>query len=75
LPYLVGIERPNLLACVEEPVTKPDLQKEEEAELVKAAIWAAMDGLAQFSQTSVINRISVFVQLEAICTKKHQTQF
>jgi hypothetical protein len=74
LPYLVGMERPDLLACVEEPVTEPDPRKEE-AEPVEAAIWTAMDGLARFSQTSVINRIGVFVRLEAIRTKKHQTRF
>jgi hypothetical protein len=71
LLYLVGMERPDLLACVEEPVTEPDPRKEEEAEPVEAAIWTAMDRLARFSQTSIINRISVFVRLEAICTKKH----
>jgi hypothetical protein len=49
LPYLVGIERPDLLACVEEPVTKPNLRKEEEAELVEAAIWTAIDRLVRFS--------------------------
>ncbi|PWO19973.1 RNA-binding protein (RRM domain), partial [Pyrenophora tritici-repentis] len=38
LPYLVGIERPDLLA----------------------SIWAAMDGLARFSQASVIDQIGVF---------------
>jgi hypothetical protein len=38
LLYLVGIERPDLLAYVEEPVTKPDPRKEEEAKLVEAAI-------------------------------------
>jgi superfamily II DNA helicase RecQ len=75
LPYLVGMERPVLLACVEEPVTEPDPRKEEEAEPVEAAIWTAMDGLARFSQTSVIDRIGVFVRLEAIRTEKHQTRF
>jgi hypothetical protein len=43
------MERPDLLACVEEPVTDPDPRKNEEVELVEAAIWAAMDGLARFS--------------------------
>jgi hypothetical protein len=38
LPYLVGIERLDLLACVEEPVSDTDLQKDEKAELVEAAI-------------------------------------
>jgi hypothetical protein len=38
LPYLVGIERPNLLACVKEPVTNPNSRKNEEVKLVEAAI-------------------------------------
>jgi hypothetical protein len=71
LPYLVGIERPDLLACVEEPVTEPNPQKEKKAEPVEAAIWTAMDGLVRFSQASVINQIGVFMRLEAIRTKKH----
>jgi len=49
LPYLVGIERPDLLACVEEPITDANPRKDEEAEPVEAAIWAAIDGLARFS--------------------------
>jgi hypothetical protein len=60
---------------VEEPVADADPKKDEEAEPVEAAIWTAMDGLVRFSQASIIDRISVFVQLEAIRTKKHQTQF
>jgi hypothetical protein len=28
------------MACIEEPVAKPDVRKEKEAELVEAAIWA-----------------------------------
>jgi hypothetical protein len=75
LPYLVGIERPDLLACVEEPVSDADPRKDEEAKPVEAAIWAAMDRLVRFSQASVINQIGVFVRLEAIRTKKHQTRF
>jgi hypothetical protein len=55
LPYLVGIERPNLLACVKEPVSDADPQKDEKAELVEVVIWAAMDGLVRFSQASVID--------------------
>jgi hypothetical protein len=42
---------------------------------VEAAIWAAMDGLARFSQSSVVEQVSVFVRLEAIRTEKHQTRF
>jgi hypothetical protein len=55
LLYLVGIERPNLLACVEELVSDANPQKDKEAELVEAAIWAAIDGLVRFSQASVID--------------------
>jgi hypothetical protein len=71
LLYLVGIERPDLLACVKEPVSDADLQKDKEAEPVEAAIWAAIDRLVRFSQASVINQIGVFMRLEAICTKKY----
>jgi hypothetical protein len=67
----VGIERPDLLACVEEPVSDADSRKDEEAEPVEVAIWAAIDRLVRFSQASVINQISVFVRLEVICTEKH----
>ena len=66
LPYLVGMERPELMACVEEPVSEPDPRLEQQAKPVEAAIWAAMDGLARFSQASVIHRVGVFVRLEAV---------
>jgi hypothetical protein len=49
LPYLVGIEQPELMACVEEPVAEPDPRQEQQAEPVKTAMWAAMDRLAQLS--------------------------
>jgi hypothetical protein len=50
LPYLVSIERLELLASIKEPVAEPDLrQEEQQAEPVEAAMWEAMDGLAQFS--------------------------
>jgi superfamily II DNA helicase RecQ len=64
-----------LLACVKEPVADADPRKDKEAKPVEAAIWTAIDRLVQFSQASIINQIGVFVQLEAIRTKKHQTQF
>lgn len=70
-PYLVGLERLELLGCVEEP----NLDPKKEREPVEAAIWEAMDGLARFSQASVINRTGVFVRLEAIRTEKHQTRY
>jgi hypothetical protein len=73
-PYLVGMKRADLMACVEEPVAEPDPRSDAEGEPVEAAIWAAMAGLARVSQTSVIERVSIFVQIEAIRTQKHQTQ-
>jgi hypothetical protein len=75
LPYLVGMERADLMACIKEPVAEPDLRSVDEAEPVEAAIWEAMDRLTQFSQVSVIERVGVFVRLEAIRTEKHQTRF
>ena len=75
LPYLVGMERADLMACIEEPVAEPDPRRDNEAEPVEAAIWAAMGGLTRFSQASVIKRVGVFVRLEAIRTEKHQTRF
>jgi hypothetical protein len=38
LPYLVDIERPDLLACMKEPVSDADPRKNKEAEPVEAAI-------------------------------------
>jgi hypothetical protein len=75
LPYLVGMERPELLACIEEPVAEPDLRQEQQAEPVEAAMWAAMKRLGRFSQASVIHQIGSFVRLKAIRTEMHQTRF
>jgi hypothetical protein len=66
-PYLEGMERPDLMACI----SKPNVDPKGEEELVKAVIWEAMDKLARFSQTSVIKRIGVFVRMEAIRIEKH----
>jgi hypothetical protein len=38
LLYLVGIERPKLIACVKEPVAELDLRQEQQAKPVKAAM-------------------------------------
>jgi hypothetical protein len=42
---------------------------------MEPAIWEAMDKLTRFSQASVIERVGVFVRLEASRTVKHQTRF
>jgi hypothetical protein len=75
LPYLVGMERLELMACIKESVAKPDPRQEQQAKPVEAAIWEAMEGLARISQASVVRRIGVFVRLEAIRTEMHQTRF
>jgi hypothetical protein len=75
LPYLLGMERSDLLACIDKPVAEPDPRSNDKPEPIEAAIWAAMDGLTRFSQASVIERVGVFVRLEAIRTEKHQTRF
>jgi hypothetical protein len=75
LPYLLGIERSDLLACIKELVAELDPRSNDEAEPMEAAIWAAIEGLTRFSQASVIERVGVFVRLEAIRTEKHQTRF
>jgi hypothetical protein len=49
LQYLVGIERPELMACVEEPVAEPNPRLEQRAKPVEAAIWAAIDKVARLS--------------------------
>jgi superfamily II DNA helicase RecQ len=71
LPYLNKLDRPELLASIEEPNIDP----EKEEEPVEAAIWNAMEGLARVSQASVINRTGIFVRMEAIRTEKHQTRY
>ena len=38
LPYLVGTQRADLIACVEEPVAKLDPRSDNEDELIEAAI-------------------------------------
>jgi hypothetical protein len=75
LPYLVGMERADLIACIEKPVAELDPRSDNKAELMEAAIWEAMDKLTRFSQASVIERVGVFVRLEASRTVKHQTRF
>lgn len=67
LPYLINIERPDLLASIKEPNMDPEKDKEP----VKAAIWNAMERLARVSQASVIKRTGIFVRMKAICTEKH----
>ena len=47
--YLVGIEQLKLLVCIKAPVAEPNPRQEQQAEPVEAAMWEAIDRLAQFS--------------------------
>jgi hypothetical protein len=38
LPYLVGTERAELMACIEEPIAEPDPRTDDEPEPIQAAI-------------------------------------
>jgi hypothetical protein len=38
LPYLLGMERSDLLACIEEPIAEPDPRSDNKAELIESAI-------------------------------------
>jgi hypothetical protein len=44
----VGIERAELIACIEETVAKPDLRIDNKGELM-AAVWVAIARLTHFS--------------------------
>ena len=49
LLYLVSIEQLELIACTKEPVAKPNPRQEQQAKPIEAAMWEAIDRLAQFS--------------------------
>jgi hypothetical protein len=49
LPYLLGMERSDLLSCIKEPIAEPDPRSDNTAEPIELAIWAAMDRLTRFS--------------------------
>jgi hypothetical protein len=63
--YLKRSGRPELLECVSKPNSDPDAEEEP----VEAAIWKAMGEVVETSQASVVNRIGVFVRIEAIRTE------
>lgn len=71
VPYLMNLERAELLASIEQPNVDP----EKAEELIENAIWVAMDGLAHVSQSSVVHRTGIFVRLEIIRTEIHQTEY
>jgi hypothetical protein len=43
----------DLIACLEEPVAKPDPRHDNEAELVEAAIWASKIEYSQLAEVGV----------------------
>ena len=89
--YLKELNRPELLASIREPIDgDPDAEasirepnsnpsaeeeEEEEKEPVEAVIWKAMGDVAETSQASTVDRIGVFVRMEAIRTEQHQTRY
>jgi hypothetical protein len=48
-PYLMGMDRAELIACIEEPVAEPDPRNNDKGKPIEAALWAAMVGLARSS--------------------------
>jgi hypothetical protein len=75
LPYLVGMKRADLIACIKKQVAEPDLRSNDKVKPVEAAMWEAMVRLTRSSQASVIERVGVFVGLKVIQTEKHQTRY
>jgi hypothetical protein len=59
------------MACIEKLVAEPDRRSDSDGEPIEAAIWATMARLTRFSETSAIERVGMFVLLEAIRTEKH----
>jgi hypothetical protein len=66
LPYLVGIERADLLACIEEPVAEPDPRSEDEGEPVEAAICILVNERAS-ARMGARSARSVVSVIEADC--------
>jgi hypothetical protein len=56
-------------------VAEPSPRQEQQEEPVEAAMWVALEGLARFSQASVIHRVGLFMRFEAIRTERQQTRF
>ena len=80
--YLKELNRPELLESIREPenddggdVAGRVEEEEKEKEPVEAAIWKAMGEVAEISQSSTVNRVGVFVRMEAIRTEQHQTRY
>ena len=65
--YLNGLDREKLLEFIDAP--------EEESEPVLATIWRGMDEMIHHCQETVLHRVDLFVRMEAIRTKQHQTRY
>ena len=70
-PYLMGIDRDDLLQSIREPSIDAD---EGEAEPVERAVWQAMDDVARIAQASV-GKSGVSVRMQAVRTEKQQTKY
>jgi hypothetical protein len=72
--YLKMLNRMELLESIREPNGDPGT-KEEPVEVVEAAIWKVMGKIAEIGQASIINRVGIFMRMEAIRTEQHQTRY
>jgi hypothetical protein len=69
------IGRQGSSVCIKVLVTNADLRKNEEAEPLVAAVWAAISVLARSSQASVSDWAGLFVRLETVRMENRQTKF
>src|SRR6186713_1535079 len=65
--YLVGLNHDELVQCT----AKPD----EEEEPVAHAMWQIMVETIEYCQSSVVDRVGIFVRHEAVRTEKQQTRY
>ncbi|KAI4192651.1 MAG: hypothetical protein LQ350_008599 [Teloschistes chrysophthalmus] len=65
--YLKGLDPLKLMESVEDP--------DEETEPVLCTIWKAMDQMIRHCQQTVIERVGLFIRMEAVRTEKHQTRY
>ena len=71
--YLQGIDRDELLTSIEPPQQDPTQQTD--VDQVEVAIWKAIEKVARVSQTTVNDRVGVYVRLEAIRDQQNQIPY
>ena len=86
--YLSKCKITELLACIDGPAMVEEdkkskkkhhqaemSQEEQRLEEIDTVIWNTMETTIRFSQQSVIDRVGIFVRMEAIRTEKSQNRF